>query len=57
MTLERASELVAAMQEVDSDKAVELFAHFVDYFDLYDTTLVDFAVMSGFPIAENVELL
>jgi hypothetical protein len=52
MTLERASEIVAAVSEFQ--KKCDLFAHFVDVFDLGMPRIETFAQMCGYAIARDI---
>jgi len=57
MTLERAAELVSALRVAYplDETATDLFAHFVDHFDLQsETQLKHFAELCGFRVATNV---
>jgi hypothetical protein len=57
MTLERAAELVSALRVAypQDETAPDLFAHFVDHFDLQsETQLKQFAELCGFMVATNV---
>lgn len=57
MTLERAAELVSALRVAypRDETATDLFAHFVDHFDLQsEAQLKQFAELCGFMIATNV---
>lgn len=57
MTLERAAELVSALRVAypQDETATDLFAHFVDHFDLQsETQLKQFAELCGFMVATNV---
>ncbi len=61
ITIERASEIVSAVDTTKDDKAkIHLFSHFVEVFDLdgYTTpkALKNFAVMCGFGIVYDVEV-
>ncbi len=53
MTLERASELVAKLYRVNTKAGIDLFGHFVGYFNITDEeSQTKFAVMCGFPEQE-----
>ena len=53
MTIERASELVKALRRAGKrSESIDLFAHFVDYFDIQDVR--QFAIWCGYPIAVGV---
>jgi hypothetical protein len=57
MTLERAAELVSTLRVAywQNETATDLFAHFVDHFDLRsETQLCRFAELCGFRVATNV---
>jgi hypothetical protein len=57
MTLERAAELVSALRVAypQDETAPDLFAHFVDHFDLQgETQLKQFAELCGFRVAYGV---
>jgi hypothetical protein len=57
MTLERAAELVSALRVAYplDETATDLFAHFVEHFDLQsETQLKQFAELCGFMVAVNV---
>lgn len=56
MTLERASEIVQSLRENNIDHAQDLFAHFVNYFDLTDENIKYFAVLCGYPLISNAEV-
>jgi len=63
MTLERASELVIAINNIDrinrietgemGTKAPDLFAHFVEYFRMNDEQILEFATLCGFTTLER----
>jgi hypothetical protein len=65
MTLERASELVIALNNLDRLKRIEtgemgtnapdLFAHFVDYFKMRDEQIMEFAELCGFNILNEIK--
>ncbi len=60
MTLERASELVSALREMcppPDTKAPELFDYFVEALNISDDKLEQFAVLCGFQVVTNVELM
>ncbi len=55
MTLEKAAELVKALEDADKDEqAKDLFAHFWDVFNLNCDRGKLFAMMCGYGIAFNV---
>ena len=57
MTLERAAELVSALRVAypQADTATDLFAHFVEHFDLRgETQLKQFAELCGFMVVHSV---
>lgn len=62
MTLERASELVVAISNIDrinrmdgfvGTKAPDLFAHFVEFFQMNDEQIMEFAELCGFNTLET----
>lgn len=63
MTLERASELVVAISNIDKinrietgelgTKAPDLFAHFVEFFQMNDEQIMEFAGLCGFNALET----
>lgn len=57
MTLERAAELVSALRVAypQDETAPDLFAHFVEHFDLRgETQLKQFAELCGFTVVHSV---
>jgi hypothetical protein len=58
MTIERASELVAKLRQVNQQAAIDLFCHFDDLFQLSQRNLiVEFARSCGYTIAKSVAVL
>ena len=52
MTIERAAEIVAYIKVFDPEtRAIDLFTHFVEFFNLKDEAITEFARQCGFPIA------
>lgn len=54
MTLERASEIVMATRKSDREAAMDLFAHFVEHFNLGGERITTFAVLCEYPIAFDI---
>lgn len=61
LTLERASELVAALREaaapddeIAARRGLDLFRHFGEFFELNSMQIVDFTVMCGYLTPANV---
>lgn len=56
MTIERAAEIVACCG-LNNNESCDLFTHFVEYFNLRDDAIREFAVMCGYRVATMVRIL
>lgn len=58
ITIERASELVFALASTDKrEEAIDLFCHFVDFFEMSQDKTEMFAILCKYLIATNVKIV